>query len=128
MELILHQDRVVATATDDYNGPDHFMLAPHDFQPAWMARYRWRNGQWDISVPDTVSMRQARLALLHAGHLQDVQSVLANWPDKPGEAARIEWEYATEVRRESSLVATLSEALDLTPEALDALFVLASEL
>lgn len=75
--------------------------------------------------PTVVSMRQARLALLGAGLLSQVNDSLAGMIGVDGEAARIEWEYATEVRRESSLVAGLSAILGLTEDQLDDLFLAA---
>jgi hypothetical protein len=73
-------------------------------------------------VPSLVTMRQARLALLAAGRLQDVNTALAEMPGNDGEAARIEWEYATTVERDSALVAGLAAALDLDADQLDQLF------
>lgn len=75
-----------------------------------------------------VSMRQSRLALLGAGLLASVNAAIAAMPGVEGEAARIEWEYATEVRRESSLVVGLSAALGLTGAQMDDLFLSASAL
>ena len=67
-------------------------------------------------------MRQARLALLGAGLLAQVNTAVANMPGAEGDAARIEWEYAKEVRRDSPLVAVLSAAFGLTSAQLDDLF------
>lgn len=75
-------------------------------------------------VPRTVSMRQARLALLQYGLLDQVNAAV----DAGGEADRITWGYATEVRREDSLTQNMAMALGLTEENLDALFTLASTL
>ena len=75
-----------------------------------------------VAVPEVVTMRQARLALLGAGLLAQVNTAVANMPGAEGDAARIEWEYAQEVRRDSPLVAALSEILGLTDEALDNLY------
>lgn len=69
-------------------------------------------------VPAAITMRQARLALLAAGHLAAVNTAVT----AAGEAARIEWEYATEVRRDNALLAALTPGLGLTPEDLDELF------
>lgn len=74
-------------------------------------------------VPKSVSMRQARLALLGAGMLASVDAAVAAMPGVEGDAARIEWEYATSVERTSPLVAGLTAALGLTTEQLDALFI-----
>lgn len=79
-------------------------------------------------VPQVVSMRQARLALLGAGLLANVEAALAAMPGAEGQAARVEWEYATEVRRDSPRVAELSAALGLTESVLDDLFLTAATL
>jgi hypothetical protein len=73
-------------------------------------------------------MRQARLALLGAGLLAHVNTAIAAMEGIQGEAARIEWEYAMTVERQSQLVSGLSAALGLTDEQLDGLFLAASEL
>ena len=75
-----------------------------------------------VAVPEVVTMRQARLALLGAGLLAQVNTAVANMPGDEGEAARIEWEYAQEVRRDSPLVAALSAAFGWTGAQLDDLF------
>lgn len=75
-----------------------------------------------VAVPEVVTMRQARLALLGAGLLAQVNTAVANMPGAEGDAARIEWEYAQEVRRDSPLVAALSAAFGWTDVQLDDLF------
>lgn len=74
-------------------------------------------------IPQIVSMRQARLALLGAGLLANVNAAVAGMTGAAGDAARIEWEYAQEVRRDSALAASLVAGLGLTDTQLDALFV-----
>lgn len=76
----------------------------------------------------TVSMRQARLALLRAGKLADVDAAIAALPSPSKEAAQIEWEYATEVKRTSKLVQSLTPALNLSEAEMDDLFKLAATL
>ena len=71
-----------------------------------------------VVIPSSLSMRQARLALLGAGLLDAVHAGVSAMP----QAAQIEWDYATTVERSSPLVATLAASLGLTSEALDALF------
>lgn len=78
--------------------------------------------------PTTVTMRQARLALLGVGKLDDVAAAIASLPSPQKEAASIEWEYSTEVKRESALVTQLAPALGLDAAALDALFTTAATL
>lgn len=79
-------------------------------------------------VPASVTMRQARLALLGAGLLDDVDAAIAALPSPQKEAAKIEWEYSQEVQRSSGLVPRMGAALGLDDAALDALFVAAAAL
>lgn len=79
-------------------------------------------------VPQTVSMRQARLALLGAGLLAKVDQLVANLPDPPREAAIQEWEYSSEVRRDSTFIASLAPALGLTEAQIDQLFINAAQI
>jgi hypothetical protein len=99
----------------------------------------WENDAWVLPEPDPVpapaprpiarvTMRQARLALLGAGMLEAVNTALAGMSGIAGEAARIEWEYATTVDKNSPLIAGLSDALGLTEAQLDELFGAASQL
>lgn len=77
-----------------------------------------------VIVPESVSMRQARLALLSMNLLDSVNAAVA----AAGGAAQIEWEYASEVQRNSPLVAQMGQALSLTDEDLDGLFTAAAKL
>ena len=79
-------------------------------------------------IPQVVSMRQARLALLVAGLLAAVNTAIAAMPGAAGEAARIEWEYSGEVHRDKALIQALAPVLGLTDAQLDALFVTAAAL
>lgn len=78
------------------------------------------------TIPKFVTMRQARLALLGAGMLAQVNNAVAAMTGVQGEAARVEWEYSQEVQRDRSLVTSLGTALGLTDAQLDALFVAAN--
>ncbi len=79
-------------------------------------------------IPQTVTMRQARLALLAAGKLAAVSAAIGKLPSAEREAAQIEWEYSTEVHRQRPFVLALAPALGLDDAALDALFVAAAAL
>lgn len=80
------------------------------------------------AIPEVVTMRQARLALLGAGLLAQVNTAVESMPGTEGDAARIEWEYAQEVRRDSPLVAALSAAFGWTSAQLDDMFISAKTL
>lgn len=75
-----------------------------------------------------VSMRQARIALLRQGLLDEVTSALSALRGEAGIEANITWEYATDVRRGDQLVQSLSAALGWTSQDLDALFELAASI
>jgi len=75
-------------------------------------------------VPTVVSMRQARLALHGAGLLDDVEVAVAG-ADK---AVRIEWEFATELRRDWPTLVALAAGQGLTDAQVDNLFIQASQL
>jgi hypothetical protein len=79
-------------------------------------------------VPQTVTMRQARLALLSYGALDDVEAAINAMPEPDRTPARIEWDYSNEVQRYKGLVENVGSAIGLTPEATDELFRLAATL
>ena len=81
-----------------------------------------------LIVPLSVSMRQARIALLREGWLDQVQPIISAMPSAVKEEAEINWEYSTSVARNSTLVKALSAALGLTDSQLDDLFILAATL
>lgn len=87
-----------------------------------------RTTEMRARVPQTVDMRQARLALLDAGLLDNVAAALAAiTEEKERKAAQIEWEYGLAVRRTSPLIAGLAGGLGLSDDQLDALFTAASK-
>lgn len=75
-------------------------------------------------VPQQVTMRQARLALLNAGLLDDVEAVIA----AAGREAQLEWEYAAVVDRSNPAVATVQQQEALTDAQIDDLFREAAKL
>lgn len=80
------------------------------------------------SIPASVTMRQARLALLSVGLLDDIAPAIASLPSPQKEAAQIEWEYSQAVDRHRPFVLTLGAALGLDSAALDQLFITAAAL
>lgn len=81
------------------------------------------------SVPQSVSMRQARLALLAHGLLEEIDAAIATIPDDvQRRAAQIEWEYAQTIDRNSPFAQQLAAGLSLTLQQLDALFTQAAAL
>lgn len=52
MKLIIQNNRIAATATDDYTGPDEYITAPPDFDVERMGEYVYAEGAVTIH-PDT---------------------------------------------------------------------------
>lgn len=78
----------------------------------------------ETTVPQVITIRQAKLVLLAAGLLNDVDSAVAS----ADRTTQIEWEYCTEVNRQWPTLITLSSLMGLSGEALDNLFIAGSQL
>lgn len=75
------------------------------------------------TTPNSVTMRQARLALLNIGKLNDVDAALSSISDEYERlSSQIEWEYATVVERNAPLVLSLTTTLGMTETQMDELF------
>lgn len=81
-----------------------------------------------VPVPQSVTMRQARLALHAANLLSGVNAAIAAMDEPAKTAANIEWEYSNTVERNKPFVQQLGAALNLDSAALDALFIEAAKL
>jgi hypothetical protein len=75
-------------------------------------------------VPQSVTPRQARLALLANGLLDQVTASV----NSAGGATLITWEYASVFLRTDPLITSIGAALNLTDAQIDALFVQAATL
>lgn len=79
-------------------------------------------------VPHSVTMRQARLALLNAGKLDTVATAIASMPSPQKEVAQIEWDHSQVVERNRPLTIALGAVVGLSDTQLDDLFLLAQTL
>lgn len=77
-----------------------------------------------VVVPSVVSRFQARAALLGAGMLDQVETIMAD-PNTPA-IQKLAWTDAQEFRRDSPTVTALAGVLGLNDAALDNLFITAS--
>lgn len=84
------------------------------------------NQELKARLPSVASARQIRLALLDAGLLDSVTTAFADLTEPLKSKAQIEWEYATEIDKNSPLIRALYPKLGLTEEQLDDLFVAAA--
>ena len=72
-----------------------------------------------IPVPTTISMAQAQLALLAAGHLDAVEAAIETMPRE----SQIIWHKASTVQRADPLVVQMAALLELDEVGVDALFI-----
>lgn len=86
------------------------------------------DGSWieKIPVPEVVSKAQAVLALNAAGKWDEVDAHL-NADDTPVEQ-KLAWANITEVHRDSPMLAAVSDAIGLSDEQVDELFIAASQI
>lgn len=134
--------RLIGWALSDKNGyypsstgVGYTFIAPNEENPEF-DYWRFDGNAWQPceatpitpAVPSSVTMRQARLALLAAGHLNKVAAAIEQLPEPQKSAAKIEWEYAAHVERQSDFVAQMGQALGLDDAQLNALFTAAAAL
>lgn len=81
-----------------------------------------------VPVPQSVTMRQARLALHAAGLLSGVDAAIASLEEPAKTVAQIEWEYASTVERNAGLIPAMATALGMTEQQIDDLFIAAAQL
>ena len=79
-----------------------------------------------IDVPNAVTMRQARLALLQAGLLDKIDAAINSLPEPQKYAAKIEWEYSQEVQITSKMAAFIAQIIGLSSEQVNQLFIKAA--
>ena len=75
-------------------------------------------------VPQQVTMRQARLALLRAKLLDDAEVVIA----AAGREAMLEWEYSDVVERSNPIITLIQQQQGITDDRIDDLFREAAKL
>lgn len=74
------------------------------------------------AVPQVVTPLQARRAINAAGLRTAIEAAVAAADQNTKDA----WEYATEIRRDNALIATMAAALNLTETDIDNLFIAAA--
>ena len=76
-----------------------------------------------VPVPESVTRRQAKVSLLQAGLLDEVEAGIEAITDEmTRRIARIEWDSAQEVRRDWPLLVQIAGQIGITDEQLDDLF------
>lgn len=101
------------------------------------AGYTWTGATWAppepvapvVVVPQVVTRRQARQALLLAGRLQDVQPAIDAMADPVQRGmVQIEWDDSQEFQRTRPTLIALATAIGMTAADLDDLFTQAAQL
>lgn len=137
MKLIIQSNRIAATATDDYTGPDEYIAAPPDFDPARMGEYVTGVDGWAIPATDPrEAAKQARAAAVEnikvttaAGNTFDGDEISQSRMSRAilvlstGAAASVPWVLADNTVIQADAV-ELTEALALAGAAQAALWVL----
>jgi len=77
-----------------------------------------------VTVPVSVSPRQARIALNAAGLRQAVE----DWVATQDQNIKDSWEFSLEIRRDDPLILAAAAALSLTEQQLDSLFIAAGSI
>ena len=81
-----------------------------------------------VEIPLSVSMAQARIALIDMGLIDKVQVTLNAIPDEKERAKALAWwEYAQTVDRSHATVEALIKVLELSEAQVDDLFMIASK-
>ena len=82
-----------------------------------------------LSIPQTVTRRQARQALLISGHLSSVQPAIDAIPDDLQRGmVQIEWDDSQTFERQRPTLIALATAIGMDSEAIDNLFIQAAQL
>ena len=104
------------------------VMRTRDATPSEIAEINQAQASAPPLVPQSVPMRNARLALYSAGRLTQVEDYIAALEGVEGDLARIDWATALTVRRDSPIVAKLMILLNLASAEVDALLVAAAAL
>jgi len=125
--LVIEDSKVVnvVEAGADFAAEQGWILAPAGVEIGWiLSGGNFVPAQVAPTVPDSITALQARLALLQAGLLADVEAAVEGLQ----QGDRLAWEYAATIRRYSGPTVALSQTLGLTEAEVDALFVTAASL
>lgn len=132
MKLIIQNNRIAATATDAYTGPDEYIDAPSDFDVTRLGEYRYEDGALVLPAPPpptTCTPAQGLIALYTLKQIteQDILNAIAQIPDPVQRyTATIGYQRATTWERGSATMQAMAQLLGLTEADLDGLFACAS--
>ena len=87
------------------------------------------NQSMPVAVPETITAVQIRKWLVaHGITLDSVDAAIAALPEDVRDNTKIEWEYNTEIRRVSSMLAQMAAGFGMDSHAIDQAFIEAAGL
>lgn len=131
MKILIQNGRITGTATDEYAGPDEYIDAPADFDADRMGEYVYADGALTLEhvVPQQVARAQGKAALIGAGMWPSVLAFVAAIEDDTQRLlAEVALHDTQQWHRSSPFFNAAADALGLTGEQLDALFLAASKI
>jgi hypothetical protein len=85
--------------------------------------------QAQAAVPQTVTPRQIRIALVMSGiSISTIEAMIDSLPEPDRSITRITWEYSVEFQRNNPLLNAIAPIFGFTQQQIDELFQLASTL
>lgn len=109
-----------------------FIVVSNGDYAMYKATYQAAYDSWKASVivvPQSVTPRQIRLALVASGISMDYLDTFINNLSEPTRTTvKIWWEYSTLIERNTSILNQMTPLLGLTPTQVDNIFILASTL
>ena len=115
-------EEFIAIAKLKSNRPNSYSVWSEDTK-SWIEDMELKKEYEKSLIPKTITLRQARLYLLSINLLDDLENIISQ-----NRAYKIEWEYANQIERESHLVIVLGQALNLDSDAIDDMFMEASQI
>ena len=104
------------------NQPNSYSVWNEDTK-SWIEDITLKEEYEKSLIPKTITLRQARLYLLSINLLDDLEDII-----NQSRAYQIEWEYANQIERESTLITILGQALHLDSDVIDNMFMEASQI
>lgn len=108
-----------------------FIILTDEAYVTYLATHQAEYDAWATAnpvVPQMVTPRQIRLALLTAGRLASVTALFDSLPEPLKTQVQITWDYSNEFQRTNPLLIQLGPAMGFSEAELDQLFILANSL
>lgn len=99
--------------------------------PAEVEEYALQRKAADLKIraPQSVTIKQARLALIEAGLFEHIEQVIENETDvKLKQTLKTEWEYMLHLERDNALLSKVAKKVGISDMQIDELFIRAAEL